>query len=189
MKVWPQLFLISFLYGCANVGDRPHYKKLGDKGSTIIYSAEYKSVIVKSEDKQQFCSEPPPDSSLSTSESGSESVSLLGKKEGMSEGSQTTARSLGGRNSTVLLAREIFYRICELGVNTQASFDQQKELFLKSLETISNIGNTSQPIGTLPSENQDLESNSVSVPKFSDTSNENQGPPSEDDSSRSPSSE
>ena len=78
-----------------------------------------------------------------------------------SDTSSAVASSLGGRNSTVLLARDILYRVCELSANTKANYDQSRDLFLNALKTIQALGAESQAtqfskIGTSSTINETL---------------------------------
>jgi hypothetical protein len=138
------LIIPILLTSCAGTAEKVYVNTLGNEANAISYSAEFKSIVVKSNKESQFCAEPSPDTAMSSSVGESEDASLLGKKEGLSYQSGTNATSLGGRNSTVLLAREIFYRICEMGVNKVSTFKQQSDVFLKSLDTIIKLGDDKQ---------------------------------------------
>lgn len=144
------ILIAGALSGCSTVSkeDEIKFSKLPDSSSVVYANAEHRMMMISNPaDHKRFCAEPPPDASISVTDSESEKASVLGKEENIGDTTSAMASSLGGRNSTVLLARDILYRVCELSSNTKASYEQSKDLFLKALKTIEVLGGASQATG------------------------------------------
>ena len=144
--------LFSFLVaGCATPDSVKVNRFNSNKGlSTITYDANMRSIVMVNGDKNsviKYCSEPFPDAGESTNQTLSASVSEIKDGEGVGESSGESSYSLGGRNSTVLVAREILFRLCELGQNHYASYEQQAAMFVRGLEAIEKISNSKQASG------------------------------------------
>ena len=84
-----------------------------------------------------ICTEPQPDVGFSQSESGKIGATIAGNADsiGMSEGSQEN--SLGGRSPSVLMSREMFFRVCEFSRNYNLTKEEALQLFLKAMDASS----------------------------------------------------
>jgi hypothetical protein len=164
-------FYLLALVGCSSISreDAVKIERVPENSSVIYANAEHRMMMIADpKNSKRFCAEPPPDASLSVTDSDVEKVSVLGKEEKMGDTASAVASSLGGRNSTVLLARDILYRACELSANTNANFEQSRELFLQSLKTIETLGNENQvnsfsKIGTTSTISENLGVNNTST--------------------------
>lgn len=172
MKLWfiPIIFSLTQI-GCSNVSRENNLKiqSIPEQSSIVYANAEHRMMMISDPKSfRRFCAEPAPDASISITDSESEKVDVLGKEEKMGDTTSEVASSLGGRNSTVLLARDILYRACELLANTNANFMQSREIFLQSLKTIEALGAESQAtisskIGTTSTINENLGINKSST--------------------------
>jgi hypothetical protein len=86
----------------------------------------------------RICSQPMPDAAFDQSEGGSINVSMVGMgSEGGTEGEGSTNVEMAGRTPAVLMAREMFYRACEFSTNFGLSEEKATQLYLKTLDTVS----------------------------------------------------
>lgn len=66
----------------------------------------------------------------------SEGISLGGDGKSIGENDTITENDLGGRTERVLLAREILYRACEIGLNHNTSLEETRSLYDGALKAI-----------------------------------------------------
>ena len=65
-----------------------------------------------------------------------EGVSLGGDSKSAGENDAITEQDLGGRTEKVLLAREILYRACEIGLNHNTNLEETRRLYHEALQAI-----------------------------------------------------
>jgi hypothetical protein len=110
-----------------------------DERSFITSSAETSTTYLKtSDDNHHYCAGVSPDATYSESKSGGFSLNFLNlggaspSNEAFSE--ENSGDEMVGRTPALLLAREIFYRACEMSENAGLNSDQQLDLFLRSMD-------------------------------------------------------
>ena len=77
----------------------------------------------------------------------SEGVSLGSDGKTLGENDTITATDLGGRTERVLLAREILYRACEIGMNHNTSLEESRTLYQEALQAIVALDRPESPPG------------------------------------------
>ena len=108
----------------------------------VSSTADLSQVIATNPNNPVFiCAMPPPDAVFSQSDNAD--FSLLAYKGAGTDNTKATESSEGnemsGRTPGVLLARELFYRVCELSRNNNIEKSQAIELFNKTLEAVTKI--------------------------------------------------
>jgi hypothetical protein len=145
-NIWVILFL-SVFSSCSTTVDHTSVDEVGkkDRISALTYNASMRSIMVKGGHSiYKFCAQPEPDVGEAYSSGVHTGVKGVGTSEGAADETSTSVIGLGGRNSTLLLSREILYRVCEMGVNHNATYEQQSQAFFKALHALVLLGNESQ---------------------------------------------
>lgn len=133
---WTTLLVLSiavFFSACSTL--TPQNKKNGvifeRKGvSTLLMPSGTREVYFKSSKSfERHCRAPGPDFTVQNSSGISLGVSLAGKSDGISDSNGQAGLSLGGRNPSVLLTRELMYRACELASNLNADQNTTIEIY------------------------------------------------------------
>ena len=94
-----------------------------------------------------------PDAAFDQTKDKSFNFSVIGRNsEGGNDASGSVNDEMAGRTPGVLIAREMFYRACEFTSNSDLSKDQAMEVYLKTLDAVSQgwaieAGNTSVTVG------------------------------------------
>lgn len=147
-----------FLGGCAGVSEpEPQFNDL--KAETILsHTAALSNTFIHDpQSKKIICTQPQPDAAFNQSEEGSVSISLISIGGGsesdsdrVSEG--TTEGELAGRTPAILMARELFYRLCEFSRNQSLSKAEALKLYTQTLGTVKEVwateaGNTTITVG------------------------------------------
>jgi len=131
-------FCIS-LFGCAQTTIKPH--EIDRQGvDTIYYGEGLRATFIKTHgNPEHYCGSRESD----VAESGDNSLSLgLGlpdKTETVSEQSGAQLLTLGGRSPSVLIARELMYRACELSSNVNASPEETLKIYKMFLDNLSQL--------------------------------------------------
>jgi hypothetical protein len=157
-----KIFLIAILAmpfvlnGCATYDIDKEYSttsiNLADD-KAIFHSAQRDLLLTKSRESDYFfCLAPAPDTVMTQKDSDTLGIKQL--SNAMSDGIGSEA--LGGRNSAVLLTRELMYRACEFSANYNLTSEQAKDLYLKQIQMLSSILATQSPM-----ENSDLDGSSA----------------------------
>lgn len=100
-----------------------------------------------------ICSQGAPDAVFDASESGSINLSLISLGDDADEINEgQSEQEMAGRTPTVLMTRELFYRACEFSRNFSLSKDEALDLYLRTLDAVSNVwpteaGRTTVTIG------------------------------------------
>lgn len=129
------LFGIS-ISGCSVYEPKPQLTSL-PSADFLSSTGDLSSTVVL---KNRICLQPSPDAAFSSSRSGGVSVLNFGvKNDGLNDSSNQADTEMTGRTPSVLLARELMYRLCELGYNFSLSKDQMLESYNKNLEIIKEI--------------------------------------------------
>ncbi len=138
-------FLVSLLLlsSCAKV-DYPvaHRHEISPDVTTLSYTADLRAThIIRKHDNYWICMEPAPDAAYAYDDEQDLSLSLISMGQKGKEGSAMGSEDLPmtGRVSYVLLARELNYRLCEMAINTNATFDQYFEAYQASLAIIKEV--------------------------------------------------
>lgn len=160
--------LTALLSGCASnsaVQTRSLAKKIYEEPSQaqVLYTeASRRAAYFADKDKPlRFCAEPMPDVSLDQTldtsvdllhrgglEMGNGVLSGKGRvstKGGMIRNQKVVSKELAGRSAAVLLARELLYRLCELGLNfdpSEKAYQAASKNYLKVIDTIQTIADT-----------------------------------------------
>ncbi|MBT4082779.1 MAG: hypothetical protein HOE83_03270 [Alphaproteobacteria bacterium] len=122
--------------------------------TTISSTASLTHILVADNKSPRIvCSQPPPDAAFNQAEAGdiAFSISISGDDQsGESEDSEETEMS--GRTPAVLMARELFYRLCEFSMNYKLDQKTAITLYTKTLDSITTVwgteaGNTTVTIG------------------------------------------
>jgi hypothetical protein len=143
--------LFSLTLSCSTTPDHTSTDSVGDlkKVSALSYSSSMRSIMIKSSKSPlKYCAQPEPGVGESYSsgikESSGASTLVAASKEGVTDETSTSVVALGGRNSTLLIGREILYRVCEMGVNHNATYEQQSQAFFKAIHALVLLGNEAQ---------------------------------------------
>ena len=119
-------------------------------GSTAGLSQTY---FVRKDSGYWVCNQPMPDAAFDQTKDKSFNFSVIGRNsEGGNDASGSVNAEMAGRTPGVLIAREMFYRACEFTSNSDLSKDQAMEVYLKTLDAVSQgwaieAGNTSVTVG------------------------------------------
>lgn len=133
------ILLVVTISGCASVASTPrpvHHDLSGIE--TLSTTASINSLIIKSDHSQkQFCAQPMADATFSDSEGNSISlVNVPGNQQGESMNDTSASDEMQGRAPAVLMARELFYRLCEFSLNHPGNFDTILPLYARTLDVI-----------------------------------------------------
>ncbi len=148
--------IAAILGACSSIYEpKPEVTPLG-QDTVVSNTASLSHVIIYNKKSNNYtCTQPPPDATFSQSEQGDVSVSLVSVGSGSdaggeSEGSQET--ELAGRTPTVLITRELLYRLCEFSKNHDLDKKDATALYTKTLEIVKSVwsieaGETTVSIG------------------------------------------
>lgn len=143
MKHFGFIFVAFFLFGCSGYKPEPYVMRDGSGGTVVSSTAAVASTYVRGESSSKIvCSAPPPDASFSESDSSNLDISLVKNEENTTADSDklddaSNEVELTGRTPSVLLAREVFFRTCEISQNFKLSKEQALDLFKLSLQAVS----------------------------------------------------
>jgi hypothetical protein len=108
-------------------------------------SAEQQSTFMKDHgSSERFCLARGADVADSESTGIGASFGVADKSEDLTENSSMGAVSLGGRNSAVLISRELMYRTCEIIMNLNLSQEEALKLYAKALEATITVSKNQQ---------------------------------------------
>lgn len=129
--------------GCGVTSQRR--EKLVDRdGIDVIGSpADRMHVVIKNDtSKERYCKGPGPD--MATTASAGVNLGVAGAAAvpgtgSLGESASRGALDLGGRTPTVLLARELFYRACELTLNIRPDQATALSIYKMTLDSVERI--------------------------------------------------
>jgi hypothetical protein len=126
-------FLIVSLAGCQSWKMRENTKQTVD-GVSVLHSsgAEQFSYIKKHKTLVRLCTET--DVDVSSTASGGLTLSAKGASVG--DTSSKGAVVLGGRDPTVLIARELMFRACELTLNANLKPEDASKIYMGTLNVL-----------------------------------------------------
>ena len=131
----PVIFGAS-LSGCSVYEPKPQLSSVG-AADFLTSTGDLSSTIIL---KNRICLQPSPDAAFSSSRSGGISVLNFGvKNDGLNDSSSGADTEMTGRTPSVLLARELMYRLCELGNNYTLNKEEMLKSYNKNLEIIKEI--------------------------------------------------
>jgi hypothetical protein len=149
--------IITLLSGCASKTQlAPSHLEINRNsvvdvtGSTAGLSQTY---FLKKDSGYWVCNQPMPDAAFDQTKDKNFNFSVIGRNsEGGNDASGSVNAEMEGRTPGVLMAREMFYRACEFTSNFDLSKDQAMEVYLKTLDAVSQgwaieAGNTSVTVG------------------------------------------
>jgi hypothetical protein len=125
-----QLLIDSQENQLKNVGGVDFFTEDGEKG---IFFVRHDNGNV------QVCMAPQPDAVVTGNAGISASAPSINGDIGVKDLSQIGTFAEGGRNASVLIVRELFYRTCEFSLNYGLSKDEAKALYLENLQSLRGI--------------------------------------------------
>lgn len=119
----PSILLLLALTGCSFPQRRVELLELSNGSEVVSYPADLRGAYVVG---GRTCAEPMPDVALASTDKLTGTIKLLSETGQSIEGTAAVdlaakVAELSGRTQVVLLARDLLYRICELGVDQQTS--------------------------------------------------------------------
>ena len=142
------LLLLPLLAGCATTQLEKKENLVDRMGIDVIGSPADRVHVVIKDDKslERYCKGPGPDFSVTASNGVSLGASIpLASGANVGTTSGRGALDLGGRSPAVLLARELFYRTCELMVNIHADPTTSIALFKATMDAVERIAALEAP--------------------------------------------
>ena len=154
MKGLIRIGLVSLiLSGCAGLqppGSKPETLVERDGVDIAIIPASYREVyLAPRNSNERHCRSPDPDFTVQSSEKLTLSDSVAGShSDDVGFGEGQAAMTLGGRTSTLLIARELMFRACELASNVDADTETTRAIYTEFLEAIKALSMQQQAVGT-----------------------------------------
>lgn len=142
------LLLLPLLAGCATSQIERKENLVDRQGIDVIGSPADRVHVVIKDDKslERYCKGPGPDFSVTASNGVSLGASIpLASGASIGSTSGRGALDLGGRSPAVLLAREMFYRTCELIVNIRADQTTAIALYKSTMDAVERIAALEAP--------------------------------------------
>lgn len=148
LKFCQLLALLScmvLITGCQSFLNRQNTKQSA-QGVSVLHSnsAEQFSYIKQNQSAARFCTET--DTDVESTASGGITLGI-GNESAGDEHTQG-AVTLGGRDPTVLISRELMFRACELMLNTNADAPQAVKMYIDTLESLYEIIKIHKGVGT-----------------------------------------
>ena len=133
---------LLFLTSCSSMYEPiPHTSAINS--NTVISSTGALSfnILLDRDSNTYFCMAPPPDSEFNQQQGGSVDLSVVkfGGQEKVSEEIQSEEIQLSGRTPSILMARELLYRVCEHSNNQRLSKNESTTLFKSALQAIQSV--------------------------------------------------
>jgi hypothetical protein len=142
------LLLLPLLAGCATTQLERKENLVDRQGIDVIGSPADRVHVVIKDDKsiERYCKGPGPDFSVTASNGVNFGASVpLASGASVGSSSGRGALDLGGRSPAVLLAREMFYRTCELIVNIHADKTTAIALYKSTMDAVERIAALEAP--------------------------------------------
>ncbi len=146
-KIFYLFSLASITVGCSI---QPPDPTITVANGVRIYttSADQQSTFMKDHgSSERFCLARGTDVADTVSTGVGASFGLADKSEDLSETSSKGAVSLGGRDSAVLITRELMYRTCEMIMNLNLSEKEALELFSQALKATVTVSKNQKDSG------------------------------------------
>ena len=141
--------------GCSDVWEPVPRTTVLEADTIISNTASLSHTFVRAPKSSLFtCSQPNPDAAFDQGETADIDISLisLGGDEGGGEAEDSNEVEMAGRTPAVLMARELFYRACEISHNYKLDKKEALGLYGKTLDAVTKVwaveaGNTTVTIG------------------------------------------
>lgn len=137
---------LCFFTGCAGTYKPvPHLSKIHENHVISTTASMTSSFLISPASGLVHCNPPPPDAAYAETAAGDLSLSLVslgGSSEGAEESSAGGETEMQGRTLSVLLARELLFRVCEFGRNNRLTPEQATELYKVNLDIIKSVSAT-----------------------------------------------
>lgn len=115
------------------------------KGSLISTTASVRNTFIHDpDDRVIVCAEPSPDAGFTQNQSGSTTFALVstGGSDAISESEGSAEEEMSGRVPSILLARELLFRLCEFSRNHNLDEPTVLGLYKQNLNIIQNVSST-----------------------------------------------
>jgi len=141
---------------------QPQITTIGDQTVISNTSSLSHSATYNKQSGTYTCTHPAPDAAFNQGDSTDFSFALISTGGGDDAGQQDQSSEeveMAGRTPSVLITRELFYRLCEFSRNHELDKNEAKDLYLKTLSTVKDVwsieaGKTSIKIGETATTNQ-----------------------------------
>lgn len=139
-SVFAACFISFGLMGCSSIASGPTGELFERRGVSMIVVPENTRETYFNDvgSAERHCRSPSSDVSVTASEGLSLSLPATAGS-GVSETGGTGAVALGGRSPSVLIARELMYRACELTSNLDLPFETTMRVYERFLVSIEKI--------------------------------------------------
>ena len=130
---------LALVAACTPPTEPPKAQVTPITGETVITatSSLSQSYILDKMGTKVVCAQPAPDAAYDQSEGGDFSIALINTGSddgGVSEASEDI--ELAGRTPSVLITRELFFRVCEFSNNFDLTKEEALNLFKQTLTTV-----------------------------------------------------
>lgn len=127
------------LGGCSVLTPEPVRSDLTPSGIITGTAAVSHAVVLEPDEKIYICQQPQPDATFDAA--GSEGFTFidLSDKGGESASAVNAEQEMEGRTPGLMLARELFYRLCEFSFNHKLDQQQAIDLYRQNLTVIEKI--------------------------------------------------
>lgn len=127
--------------GCSSLYEPKPVEMQLDGPKLISNTASVKNTFVMEGDSTLIvCAEPSPDAAFSQDTDLDITISLIATDKGGDDDDGSEESEMAGRSPSVLLARELLYRLCEFSRNYHVEKDTAIELYKQNLAIIREIG-------------------------------------------------
>ncbi len=126
---------------CSTYRPDPFVNRIkGDVALTTTADVSH-ALLIETPSGRKVCVQPPADASFDAKNSKGTEIAIvaLGGNQGAKEesASDTGERQFQGRTPSVLITREVFYRLCEMTINQNLSKDEALQSFDKAVSALS----------------------------------------------------
>lgn len=129
------------LTSCASYQPDPYVNRIkGDVALTSTADVSH-TLLIETETGRKVCIQPPADASFAANNSEGTDIAIVafgGKQNGKQERKEETDESqFAGRTPSVLITREVLYRLCEMTLNQNLSQDEVLASFNDAVKALS----------------------------------------------------
>jgi hypothetical protein len=136
---------VFVIAGCSEIYEpQPYVTAVKDESAVSTTASISHTLILNKGTSFITCTLPQPDASFNQSEEGDINVSLLavgGGKDASKgvEAEKSGETEMAGRTPAVLIARELFFRLCEFSRNNELNKDDAMTLYKKTLDAVKEV--------------------------------------------------
>lgn len=127
------------LGGCTVLTPKPVHTDLTPGKAITGTAAISHTMVLEPEKKPYICQQPGPDATYDASGSEGFTFINIGDKGGESASEVNAEQEMEGRTPGLMLARELFYRLCEFAYNQKLDQQQAVDLYRQNLSVIEKI--------------------------------------------------